>query len=223
MNPRNPICGCLAAALAAAPAFAGGPLLVSGNGSPLVWSTAAEIQYRTDNGPLSATVDEPTVRARVTGMFDVWENVATASIGYNRAGFINPVGAYGGGDVDTAAEYAAVEQDCSGGNQSPVVYDADGTILIDAGFDETSVIGFAGPCSANGLVLTTGQVVMNGLFQDGQGGAVPDIPAPAFDAAIIHEVGHFSGLSHSQVNVNCINPCGNDDLTGLPTMFPFLV
>jgi len=215
--------GLAAIALAAAPAFAGGPLLVRPDGQPFAWSTASEVQYRTDNGPLSGTVDEAAARTRVTGMFDVWENVATASIGYNRAGFISAVGAFSDGDVSTAAEYAAVEDDCFNGNQSPVVYDVDGTILIDLGVDETSIIGFAGPCSGNAANILTGRAVMNGLFQDGQAAPVQDIPAAAFDAAIIHEVGHFSGLSHSQVNVNCINPCGADDLAGLPTMFPFLV
>lgn len=209
--------------LAAGAADAGGPLLVQANGLPIGWSTAAEIQYRTDNGPLSATVNEAAARTRVTSMFNVWEDVATASIGFNRAGFINAVGAFGGGDVDTPAEYAAVENDCFNGNQSPVIYDADGSIMIDLGVDETSVIGFAGPCAGTATTIVSGRVLMNGLFQDGQAAPVNDIPAAAFDAAIIHEVGHFAGLDHSQINVNCASGCVGDDLEGLPTMFPLLV
>lgn len=213
-----------AAALAAAPfAQAGGPLAVRSNGLPYLWSTAGEIQYRTDNGPLSATVNETAIRARVIAMFDVWENVATANIGYNRAGPINAVVGFADGDVDTAAEYAAVEQDCSNGNQNPVVYDDDATIFQDLGVDETAVIGFAGPCALSASSIVSGQVVMNGLFQDGQAAPVQDISIASFDAAIIHEIGHFSGLDHSQINVNCLVSCPSDDLAGLPTMFPFLM
>ncbi|HEY7753069.1 MAG TPA: hypothetical protein VH856_04570 [Steroidobacteraceae bacterium] len=198
---------------------AGGPLQVRGNGQPYVWSTAADIQYRTDNGPLSGTVSESSAQSRVVAMFNVWESVPTASIAYNRAGFISAVGAFAGGDVDTPAEYAAVENDCFNGNQSPVVYDQDGSIIVDLGLDETSVIGFAGPCAATASNIVSGRIVMNGRFQGGPSG----ISAAEFDAAIIHEIGHFSGLDHSQINVNCLGGCGADDLAGLPTMFPLLL
>lgn len=208
---------------AATAAEAGGPLLVRNTGAPFVWNNPTAIQYRTDNGPMSPTVDEPAAQARVLGMFNVWENVATANIAYSRAGFINAVIGFADGDVSTPVEYAAVDADCGAGNQNPVIYDVDGSIVDGLGLDETSVIGFAGPCATNGTQIVSGEVVMNGLFQDGQMQPVQDIPSASFDAALIHEIGHFSGLDHSQVNVNCLTPCGNDDLTGLPTMFPFLV
>jgi hypothetical protein len=205
-------------------AVAGGPLLVRSNGLPYLWPAGVAINYRTDNGPLSATVTEPSARARVAAMFSVWQNVATSSISYVRADSIASTGVFSDGDVSTIEEYDAVEASCINAGQSPVVYDADASILVALGMDEESVIGFAGPCAVNGTNVVSGQVVMNGLFQDGQAAPVPDIPAAAYDAAIIHEIGHFSGLDHSQVNVNCVTgSCGADDLAGLPTMFPFLL
>jgi hypothetical protein len=212
--------------LLASAAHAGGPLLVAGDGDPVVWSTTVPISYRTDNGPLSASVDEPTARARVLAMFNVWQSVVSSNISFVRAGFINDSGAFTDGDVSTAAEYNAVQDDCFNASQSPIVYDADATIFIDLGFDETSVIGFAGPCALNGALTQwiSGQSVMNGLFQDGQNSAAsPELSADGFDSAFIHEFGHFAGLDHSQINVNCQSGCGTDDLEGLPTMFPLLV
>jgi hypothetical protein len=207
-------------------AAAGGPLVIRANGQPFVWSTSSAIQYRTDSGPLSASVSEAQARARVNAMFAVWQDVPSASISYHRAGFINSAPGFGGGDVDTAAEFNAIESDCANGNQSPIVYDADATIFKAIGIDETSVIGFAGPCALNdaqGLIVS-GRAVMNGLFQDGKASPVPDLTAAQFDATFIHEFGHFSGLDHSQINVECASgPCGADNLAGLPTMFPFLV
>jgi len=207
---------------AAGTAGAGGPLFVRSNGLPFVWSTAAPIQYRTDNGPLSPTVNQAQAQVRVDSMFAVWEAVPTATIAYTNAGFINPVGAFSDGDVSTIAEYNAVQGACGTGAQSPVIFDPDGSLLVALGIDETGVIGFAGPCAVDLTTIVSGSVVMNGLFQDGQAN-VPDLTATQYDAAFVHEIGHFSGLDHSQINVNCLNLCPSDDLAGLPTMFPFLV
>ncbi len=214
---------CLVLSLIGSAADAGGPLFVRDTGAAYVWSTAAPISYRTDNGPLSASIDEATARARVLGMFDVWQNVATSSISYGRAGFINPTGAFVGGDVDTLDEFNDVSTDCNNGNQSPIIYDADASIFIALGADETSLIGFAGACALDATQIISGSAMMNGLFQDGLSAPVPDLTTAEFDAAIVHELGHFSGLDHSQVNVNCLGFCGTDDLTGLPTMFPLLI
>jgi hypothetical protein len=214
--------------LAALPstAWAGGPLVLKANGDAFVWSTAAPIAYRTDNGPLSATVTQAQAQARVDAMFNKWESVPSSSISYLRAGFIQDVGAFTDGDVSTLNEYDAVEGDCLGGSQSPIVYDANGQIFIDLGLDENSVIGFAGPCAFTGQgLIVSGQAVMNGRFQDGiDTAANPELTTADFNATFIHEFGHFSGLDHSQINVGCASGgCGSDELIGLPTMFPFLL
>ena len=136
---------------------------------------AATIQYRTDDGPLSATVTEQTARTRVQNMFNVWQNVGSASISYSRAGAILDVGAFTDGDVSTAVEYDAVNGDCGSGAQNPIIYDVTGEIFEDVVVDD-SVIGFAGPCSldpALGRILS-GNAVMNGLFQDGQATPIAD-------------------------------------------------
>jgi hypothetical protein len=155
----------------------------------------------------------------------VWQNVASATIRYNRAGFINNAPGFNDGDVSTAAEFNAIEGDCNSGNQSPIVYDATGDIF-DAVIGDDSVIGFAGPCAINTAqgTIVAGHAVMNGLYQDGQASPIADLTAAEFNATFIHEFGHFSGLDHSQINVGCGNGfCSSDDLAGLPTMFPFLV
>src|SRR5687768_15538979 len=125
---------------AAGSAGAGGPLIIRTNGLPYVWDTSTPILYRTDNGPLSATVDQAQAQARVNSMFSVWQAVPTATIAYSRAGFIQPTGAFSDGDVSTAAEYDAVTTACNNGLQSPVIYDVDGSLLVDLGFDETAII-----------------------------------------------------------------------------------
>lgn len=215
----------IVAALVAVSAGAGGPLFLDENGDPFLWSTAQPIAYRTDGGNLSSHVTGAQAQTRVDGMFDVWQNVASSSITYQRVGPIQAVAGFADGDVSTAAEFNAVDGSCGDGDQSPVIYDVNGSLFEDLGQD-SSVIGFAGPCAVNGNgVIVSGIAVMNGIFQDGvDAGENFELNAQEFDAVFIHEFGHFSGLDHSQINVNCFeNACGSDNLTGLPTMFPFLV
>jgi hypothetical protein len=205
-------------------AVAGGPLVIDTDGTVLAWGTGSAIPYRTDGGPLSSQITGAQAQARVRNMFDVWQDVASASISYNRAGAILDTDAFTDGDVSTAVEFNAVEGACFDGEQSPIVYDVDGSMFEDLG-EDPSVIGFAGPCAinANGEIVA-GRAVMNGMYQDGvQSGNNPELKPAEFDAAFVHEFGHFSGLDHSQVNVECLDACGSDNLEGLPTMFPFLV
>lgn len=221
------VAGLVAALAASVGAHAGGPLVLLNDGTPAVWGTGSPISYRTDNGPLSATVGQAAAQGRVADMFEVWEDVASATISYTRAGFIQDTGAFSDGDVSTITEYDAVQGSCANGSQSPVVYDSNAAIFDALGLDPEFVIGFAGPCAVNGAgVIVSGEAVMNGLFQDGTSGTgnPADLTAAEFDATFIHEFGHFSGLDHSQINVGCADgACGANQLAGLPTMFPFLV
>lgn len=219
-----PLAAAFAASLVAGIAAAGGPLVVDPDGKLLVWGTDSAIPYRTDGGALSSQVNNAQAQSRVAGMFDVWENVVSASISYNRAGNISDTGAFTDGDVSTLAEFNAVEGACGDGEQSPIVYDVNGSIFEDLG-EDPSVIGFAGPCAIDaGGEIVSGRAVMNGTYQDGvDGGDNFELLPAEFDAAFVHEFGHFSGLDHSQVNAECLDACGTDNLAGLPTMFPFLL
>ena len=206
------------------PAKAGGPLIVGGifgpDGQPFTWATGTDIVYRPDRGPLSKN-DAGTVvirglagRQRVADMFQVWEDVTTASIGFREGDKLVT-------NIITAAQFNALN--CT---DNAIVFDPDGSMFIDLGFG-SGVIGFAGPCQVNSLGrITGGQAALNGRFQDGVDiPGNPELTTDEFDAAFIHEFGHFSGMDHSQINLDCLiaAPCGVDDQEGLPTMFPFLV
>lgn len=213
-------------------AIAGGPLAVGGptttiDGQPFVWDASAfPIRYRVDSGPLSSTVTNTAGLTRVQNMFNNWQ-VPTASITYSYTGPILSTGAFAGGDVKTLAQFDAVSDSCQSGTQNPIIFDADGSLVAALGLD-TDVIGFASPCAlspATGHILS-GFAVLNGQFQDGVNSDKNfELTAAQFDEAITHELGHFSGLDHSQINLNVLftqwNNCPADSLAGLPLMFPF--
>jgi len=218
------------------PSYAGGPLAVGGPGfsnvgQPFLWDASAmPVQYRVDPGPLSKqpngtiVIDHATGVARVRSMFNNWQNVPTANISYNNAGDILPTGVYTGGPVATVNNFNAVANSCDAGTQSPVIFDADGSIFAGLGFP-AAVIGFAGPCAVTmSGHIASGIGAMNGRFQDGV--SQLQLTAAQFDEAFTHEFGHFSGLDHSQINEDVLNQragaCNVSELAGLPLMFPFL-
>lgn len=217
-------------------ALAGGPLAVGSptygkDAQPFTWDPAAmPIQYRVDTGPLSklpggaATVDNASGLARLQNMLSFWSGVSTATVSFQNAGGIQPTGAFTGGDVATATDFNAVYGDCKSGKQNPIIFDADGSIVRALGLPP-DVIGFAAPCNldTNGHI-TGGFAVLNGEFQDGVSQATNyELTSTQFDQAITHELGHFLGLDHSQINASVLDgqlPCSLDQLSGLPLMFP---
>ncbi|MDA2914519.1 hypothetical protein MYX77_11310, partial [Acidobacteriia bacterium AH_259_A11_L15] len=200
------------------PAKAGGPIAVGGpnlgvQGVPFTWDTSSPISYRPDQGGLGKW-DNITARNEVAAMFQVWEDVSTATIAFTQGPLLSS-------DVDTVPEFNALS--CL---DKPIVFDEDGSLFDDLGF-AAGVIGFAGPCFSTSTSVSRivgGLAALNGKFIDiimGNG----DLTDDEFRAAFIHEFGHFSGLDHSQINLNCLTapPCGADDEEGVPTMFPRLL
>lgn len=225
--------GLATSALAGGPLILGGPALGTA-GQPIVWPAGTPIQYRVDSGPLSQTPTGTVVitnaagLTRVQSMFGTWQAVPTANISFQNAGAILATGSFTGGDVKTVADFDAVDASCNAGTQSPIIFDADGSIF-NALIGDPNVIGFAGPCAIN---PTTGKIVsaegaLNGIFQDGISNNTNfELTTDEFNQAFVHEFGHFIGLDHSQANVDVLNaPGGNcplDEVAGLPLMFPIL-
>ena len=238
-------------------ALAGGPLAVGGPGAgvsgvPIVWDNTRPIIYRIDAGPLSRTpsgtivIDNAAGVSRVNHLFGNWSAVPTANLTLTSGGGLLGIASGGfpaGGDVQTAQQFLDVLGDpgggatpdpnsCYGGGQSPIMFDADGSIFSALGLPR-EVIGFAFQCELN---TTTGKVIsagaaLNGQFQDGLSSSGNyELTTAEFDQAFTHEFGHFLGLDHSQINndlfLSAINgrayTCSTDDTAGMPLMFPVI-
>ena len=232
--------------LSAAFAFAGGPLVVGGpavgnqppygiDGQPFTWNPAKmPIAYRVDPGPMAVNssgtkvIDHAAGLQRLQSMFGVWQSVSTANISFSNAGELLATGAYTGGDVTTAAQFNALMGSCKSGTQNPVIFDANGSLFASLGLS-SAVIGFNSGCAVDTTkgYLSGSAIVLNGKFQDGvDSGTNYELTANQFDQAITHEMGHFAGLDHSQINLDAFlqadYPCNLDELAGIPLMFPVL-
>jgi len=225
--------------LVASQTLAGGPSLITGSsatapGQPFVWNITSPIRYTVDTGPLSVNPSGQTVISnsqgltRVQSLFQNWSSVPTTSIRFAYAGAIN-VSGVSGGHVKTLQDFNLVKGNCDAGTQSPVIFDSSGSVIRALGLDPL-VIGFTIHCKLDPVagLIQSALILLNGEFQDGVSNPSAnnyEITADQFDEAITHEMGHFSGLDHSQINLDLfqsgtVNNCNLDELAGLPLMFP---
>ena len=157
---------------------AGGPIGVTGpaspqQGVPYTWDSAAmPIRYTVDSGPMSVDpsgkiiINNAAGLIRVKNMFDTWSSVPTAAISFSYTGPISVANT--SSDIKTVADFNAAQAACRNGTQTPIMFDANGSIRSGLGIDP-AVIGFAGICKADGSTghIVSALVLLNGEFQDG--------------------------------------------------------
>ncbi|PKO17605.1 hypothetical protein CVU37_08980 [candidate division BRC1 bacterium HGW-BRC1-1] len=203
---------------ASAPAGAGGYLAVTSGGVPYKWAPPITLNY--DLGPLSATQNNAAGVALVNSAVAVWAtaNVPTCALSFTVG---TPLSEDHGDGLGTDPNYDETVAD----GITPVIFDQSGILTsgLFAGA-QNQVLGFAGPTFVVGTTIVEGQVVLNGLFIDGN--ALPsDVTTTEFQGVITHEVGHMLNLDHALFNGSYGFPGVPDaiiDLSAMPTMYPFV-
>jgi len=163
-------------------ASAGG--VYTGDQVPACVTTALKypgtVTFNYDLGGLGSRTNA-TAATIVNTALATWTNVSTATITLSRGADL-PVNV-------TNANYTTYLDNFSD-VYNPVIYD-DGTITQLVTGDSAHVLGFAGSAYNGSCQFVGGQAVINGGYVGSDA---------LFTTVITHELGHFIGLDHTQID-----------------------
>jgi uncharacterized membrane protein YgcG len=226
-----------------------GPILVDteSTGLPVLWQGGV-IQYSTETGTdgTLGTLSNDEAVSMIRELIDDWKNVEIDGVSTTDLTVVegSGLGAVDLTNMDDYFTYCPADEVCTTESppfvmgsartgQSPILFDDDGTMTdaVQGVGASNSILGFAGPRvveRSNGvLYITEGQAILNGKFINGVStGSDPEVSIDDFKGVIFHELGHFIGLDHTQVNLASVIKYLNGDASevdAIPTMLPLLV
>ncbi|MBN2328400.1 MAG: hypothetical protein JXR73_14740 [Candidatus Omnitrophica bacterium] len=184
----------------------GGPLFVE-DGQPVLWpENQVPIEYHVDPGDLGPFSQEEAARL-IESSFSAWQSVSSASIRFQRGADLPD-------DVDSFNSYYYLNSDQEGMN--PIIFDHDGAIVqsLYGRGAEDYYLGFSGSTLDRNRIVSS-YVLLNGHIIQRY-----DLSADAVFSTVLHELGHFAGLDHSQLFRHLAeNGVGWDDVF-VPIMLP---
>ena len=206
--------------------YAGGPLVLGGSaGTTPVTYQNPNITLNIENGSLGL-LSNAAADALVLQALTLWNDVSTSDINL----VIDQTQINLDIDINNFTDYLPSVPNTanpvfnSNDNLNPIVYDSTGGI-IDAFFgvgQSDNTIGFAASIITVGSIyFDEGYAVINGKDLG--------LSTTTFKLLIAHEIGHFFGLDHTQVNINNQETdfgaplfCSTNAQSAYPLMYPFV-
>lgn len=216
-----------------ATSFAGGPLYVTESGEASVWDTSSAIKLHPETGACGPFTNAQAIQ-KIQDAIDQWTGQDEISLSASIT-----TGSLSGVDICNYGDYLVSVSGASGegltDELNPVLFDNDGEIIaaVAGSSNKLFVLGFANPSgfSSDLSEIVDGQAVFNCLCLSGNpfaaeecvsGSDTIEFTENELDSVILHEMGHFFNVDHSQANADVIDTSDTGDDTHLTTMYPII-
>lgn len=219
--------------LNSAPSRAGGALYVSTTGNASAWDNSTAVAFHPESGTCAGFSNSAMLDI-IADDLTVWSGLNEVNLSLEQVtGSIGQVG------IDNYESYLFLSQNADislvSDGLSPVVFDDDAAIIAEVTGEENKylVLGLAGAVGFNSdySTIQEGQALFNcrcltnhpaGPCYTSDNQSVVEVTEEELDFIIVHEMGHFLNLDHSQVNLTQFENGNDSDDKDIPIMFPFV-
>lgn len=219
--------------LAGRDSLAGGGFIITEAGAPSVWDNSDAVAVHPESGTC-ATFTNAQMVDRLEEDLATWADISTVDLDFSVVE--GQLGSVDGDNYGTFLAGVTGSEDSTAAvndGLNPVLFDDDGDIIaaVTGSSNRFRVLGFANPAgfSDDFSEIRDGQAVINCRCLAGNpngacsvGGSTVTFSDDETDFTIIHEMGHFINLDHTQVNDDLNDDDAADD-DDLPTMYPVSV
>ena len=211
---------CLHSLLVLCPASApaAGTFIYAGTGEPILWHKNP-VTWNLDRGPLGE-MTESAAAAMVRRAVHAWDDVPTTGLRLEEGSRLRKDYTWTDVNGEHKNNWTLFVEDEFYPTYNPVILDNDGLMtdfLLGSGA-RYDVIGFAAPFSS-GSNIVYAIALFNGRWLKAAAGDMRFEP-DEYEAVVVHELGHFVGLDHSQINGHLANNGNPEDDAYVPVMFP---
>lgn len=202
-----------------------GPRSVTSGGKVVKWSLPVKVHLECD-----LEVRDKDVTALVDEGLSQWVELADSNVTFSQESLGVNV------DTDNVCCFLFDSSACPSGptndGKNPIIIDDDGSIIAKffGSGNRFTTLGFAAIINfeTSSGEAVKGEAVFNaaclaGVELDGCKEAGLSFSESDFTSFIVHEIGHFLGLNHSQVNLDEASDDDTSNDSNITTMFPFFI